>query len=696
MDCWAGPFTFVNCCLGVVEPPTLQIDPTPPAVVCQQPRRREQEEQNEEKEQQDCQPQQQQQEQPQPPELECWDGVWTADFCCDRSVSPEGRQECWVGPYTFWRCCDGRYADAVDFPKPQTPSALAETNAPPCRQLDWPTELCCRGEISPELQAQCWGGGRYSTSECCSCEAAFFSCARCLELLELPTLGRAEWEWCKEAGHAVFAHLPWEGMAPYMLCVPAHPYCQYAEIPALLESIKHSRGDISRLRVADCGKVPWSAANCLTLTTAVFPAFLARLQRFRKQRGSLPKPDSRMTVHEGRQSQADVVRVLATAAAIALHLNIADQPNPTGPRHVRDVDRFPRCTDAFIVLAAVMLANQPCCSVGNALDRLWRKLSRQLPVFLFPFHMLTDVWCPRPMSCCSSCMLSGSWELTLSSRLVFRWMWRSAEGAVEGDPWPFTVDLWIQMVLLALLATSHCGGHRAFRAASALVAAWSLKAACEQGPSYFAVSAYRLPMALLMFCFARCRRIFAGMARWPWLSRAVVALLLCAGLSCPVDDLPKKSVWRLSGCYFSGSRFLLAGLSFHLGVLGVCQCPGILPLVPAVQRLSRSSFIVLVVHQHFLEMLRRCQKSTAAPWVFYESGGLFTYITGADYQSHPWTRAWLCGTAVVAGCFVASELIASLVQRPWTSFLARVPSKIRHSLAALYIVMVIWDATPQR
>eukprot|EP00435_Cladocopium_sp_Y103_P024678 s2640_g6.t1 len=35
----------------------------------------------------------------------CWDGVFTAESCCDLGTSPWGRSECWSGAFTFKNCC---------------------------------------------------------------------------------------------------------------------------------------------------------------------------------------------------------------------------------------------------------------------------------------------------------------------------------------------------------------------------------------------------------------------------------------------------------------------------------------------------------------------------------------------------------------------------------------------------------------
>ena len=37
----------------------------------------------------------------------CWDGVFTAESCCDLGTSPWGRSECWSGAFSFRHCCHG-------------------------------------------------------------------------------------------------------------------------------------------------------------------------------------------------------------------------------------------------------------------------------------------------------------------------------------------------------------------------------------------------------------------------------------------------------------------------------------------------------------------------------------------------------------------------------------------------------------
>ena len=37
----------------------------------------------------------------------CWDGVFTAESCCDLGTSPWGRSECWSGAFSFRNCCHG-------------------------------------------------------------------------------------------------------------------------------------------------------------------------------------------------------------------------------------------------------------------------------------------------------------------------------------------------------------------------------------------------------------------------------------------------------------------------------------------------------------------------------------------------------------------------------------------------------------
>eukprot|EP00927_Polykrikos_kofoidii_P006270 TRINITY_DN12549_c0_g3_i1.p1 TRINITY_DN12549_c0_g3~~TRINITY_DN12549_c0_g3_i1.p1 ORF type:complete len:950 (+),score=118.71 TRINITY_DN12549_c0_g3_i1:76-2925(+) len=725
----------------------------------------------------------------------CWSHGYSAEWCCDVSITPVGRPECWVGPFTFAACC----GDGV-------PSTTSKGGLPDCKAADWPRMYCCVAfqrnvEMSPDVASLCWGDGAVRPkkgspreAECCSCEAMFFACEECVEIGQRDMITLNDIYACEAAGRAMFMELRWDGMQPYAACVPGGGWCSMQSLPRLIDKAEQRLGKVPRVDVhTTCATHWWLKVDAFV---AVFVALAALFVT-----GSFPfplrsghtgghfssfdgKPDSGgitrsspgvgststdgcvAFVHTGRvrgskcggdnscgggsdtrfgtsasssggnctsnigdlvgsdngtklcgggpaeairsscggeiqrprNLQADLVRVICTAGVVALHLNVA-YPNitPAGTSFFHSLNRLPRFVDGFTVLGAVFIADVDNWAVLVALDRLWRKMVRQWPVFLFPYHLFTGGWCTRITDCFPSDVTVVSSALPLPKRVVLRWAWRSG----EADPWPYTVDLWIYLSLASLSVCQHHFGLHFYRIVFIAIIAYCWNVSVIHEAEYFGFSSYRLPMALFIFSLARCPRLFNWAASRPLLGRALVFGLLGGGFAPPVSDFSQDSSWKIPSHYRVGRYFVLSGLSFHLGLLWLVRCPELFPLPKrgsfknCLRSLADLCFAVSLSHHNLLHAWRQCQQTTKASWMllYYQRQPFFRSST--CHHERPAISQVLGGFVVVGGSLALSWAVVKFVQRPWITLASTVESRLRRALTAAFILLVLYDGLVQ-
>lgn len=166
-----------------------------------------------------------------------------------------------------------------------------------------------------------------------------------------------------------------------------------------------------------------------------------------------------------RRAPIDLLRVSGTLVAMAIHLNIKDPFwSGEGGLHVPVLQAYPemhdpakRLIDGFTVAAVMLLVQSPSHSIVRDLDRVYRKLTRQLPRYAAPLYTLHMGLCPRA----SSCALPSSWgkEEPAWARLLFprdRW----------APEWAIIQNLETTLMVLALMAVGRHARHCSKRWAS--------------------------------------------------------------------------------------------------------------------------------------------------------------------------------------------------------------------------------------
>jgi len=90
----------------------------------------------------------------------------------------------------------------------------------------------------------------------------------------------------------------------------------------------------------------------------------------------------------------DLLRNLATVASVTLHMNFKSPFLDVDNRHIvhrSDLRYLARFTDVFGASSVILLVHTDPTNIGEALDRLWRKLSRQIPLYIFPLYLLAPM-----------------------------------------------------------------------------------------------------------------------------------------------------------------------------------------------------------------------------------------------------------------------------------------------------------------
>eukprot|EP00927_Polykrikos_kofoidii_P006269 TRINITY_DN12549_c0_g2_i1.p1 TRINITY_DN12549_c0_g2~~TRINITY_DN12549_c0_g2_i1.p1 ORF type:complete len:830 (+),score=78.13 TRINITY_DN12549_c0_g2_i1:97-2586(+) len=709
----------------------------------------------------------------------CWSEGYTAEWCCDVSISPSGRRECWAGSFTFAACCGG-----------EAPAVQAKKVLPDCKASSWPRTLCCDRKVKLPLEgkSRCWGfgidrpqKGSPRENECCSCEAMFFACEECVEMAQREMLDLGDLHACAAAGRVGFVELRWDDMKPYAACVPNYRWCPTERLPRLIDRVEHLLDRVPRFDVQKaCGKRWWLTVDSFVSVFIVFAALFAKAvfrrplptgghvcsfdgksasvdvigpgsgprlsvqgthiepttgsrSTFGRAAALIPSGGAGGSTHDDegsssdanstrvsrgtdsgsgtahmnvafpsdgnrmfqrpRNPQADLLRVISTICVMALHLNIAI-PNvtPAGTSYFQGLNRVSRFVDGYTVLSVVLIADAGNLDILAASDRIWRKMVRQWPIFLFPFHLITDGWCTRITTCFPSDAAVNS-ELPLWKRAVLRLAWRSE----EADSWPYTLELWIYLALVSLSVCQHYFGLHFYRAVFVAIIAYNWNTCVIDNADYFGFTTYRLPMALLMFWLARCPRLFHLASVRPRFSRALVFGLICGGLAPPVSDLSLYTSWTLPRHFREGRYFVLYGLSFHLGLLWLLKCPELLPLPQhglfnnCLRSMADLCFPVSLCHRFILESWRRCQQTTRASWIFVYYEGQHSFRSSTCHHERPLSTRMLGGFVVVSSSLALSWALVKFVQRPWLILASNVWPRLRHFLTAAFILLVLFD-----
>eukprot|EP00928_Gymnodinium_smaydae_P024364 TRINITY_DN19732_c0_g1_i1.p1 TRINITY_DN19732_c0_g1~~TRINITY_DN19732_c0_g1_i1.p1 ORF type:complete len:709 (-),score=77.19 TRINITY_DN19732_c0_g1_i1:10-1890(-) len=616
-----------------------------------------------------------------PPRLDCWTGGFSEALCCDLRLSPEGRKECWAGPFDYANCC----------PQP----------------------------VSDPYKSDKDGADQHEHTPC---ERAFRDCSVCSELRSAPRFGRDSARKCVASGLTLWA-AQGRGELPYAVCLPRA--CE----PTALQPQNFAVLDLASCHVPPLFS-PRICVPSVLFVICLLPSFGSLLSMPCKRHRTASVPN--VSPHrESRDPAVDLLRVVGTVAAVAQHLNTRVFWNGISPVRVEGLQGWlPRLQDSFGVASAVLHARALASSkselaeAGGALDKVWRKLSRQLPLYLFPVSLFSHAACPRPASCLLPEFGDGS---SLSAQLLLR-VGRGRGGNPE-DPWPFAVDLWIQLVLLACSAlVPRIGSVMTF---SVLVAtlAFVLASAMADVPDYYSFRNYRLPMALFVYLVAvlfdsrlpfvtpasqrqssSSPHMTSSMSCFKlWALRLVVAVLVCIGLSvdplAPANaDFSRSSFLRFGrdvGLSVSSLRWF-ASFAFHLGLLGI-TLPNVVPRSLLRLMLPRwfvdICFAVLLVHVPLHEAAARCERPAEIPWQLVaeakrgasRADGAVVTMASAGRLDADASVAALSSIVVVASSMLFGVLAVGVVQRPWEQLLAAAPRLLRRAVCIVFIACVLVD-----
>lgn len=566
--------------------------------------------------------------------LKCWSDMVHSSNCCNLRSGPTGKRDCWSGEYTYDRCCWLRQAPPV---------------------------------------------------EASTCELAFRACPSCVALLGVPWFNRSHWQQCHRAGGSVSVAAV--GLdAPVALCMPKHPSCFLHSEP--LFSAMESQTYLPRFDVEEC-RPSWDALHVplLLLLLAPFAWFAAR----RRLAGVCSEPWK-----PGRDASVDILRLVGAWTGVVRHLNfrkfVDGRPgvNHKGFVYSDAVNDFSgRLMDCFTVASVVLLARSPPRSAGEWFDKLWAKLSRQLPLMVVPWELLSTA-CTRVSSC------SEYWPYgevvrrhSLPGMLLF-----------EECLWYTSVDLWTNIGCSMLLLLQQRRGLRSFWCAWVLLAACCLRQAAVKGPSHYDLWTYRLPLALLVLAAARSTSLAQVVQGWsPHIFWAVVGPLVGMGWClCPRSASLWTDQWSLAP--LQGWPYLLEGACFHLGLTLAClrgsaggkQAPG---HPPWITWLAGLSFAVVLVNGEdvlYTSMIN-CERGRASLWAFYEMDGAMWYFNAPDMIDRPRWVGLALRVFLGAAMVVVSQMAVWIVQRPWAAALQQVPRPVTRPLVALFLVAQLWRKT---
>lgn len=617
----------------------------------------------------------------------CLSGGYTADVldvCCDTRVDAKTWNLCWQGPFTYERCC------------PSGGECWSESDG-------YTAENCCDLRMGPIGQEACWDGVTFTYEKCCvpprhrrgqtHCESGFRKCDYCKAVLASPRFNREAWVLCSASGGSI--SVVFEAVRSIVICTPPKSGCAWESRVELMKTLKLETY-LPSLDFQDC-RPRWSLQTYIVMATLVLPFFCAswhwlcacaaraHLVGLATAGGNVDA----VPAQRSRNGAVDLMRVLAVAVSFLEHDNI--KPHFDGSQgwvYNPNVTYATRLVDLFTVISVVLALQNPPKGPTDFLDGLWRKLGRQLPIYLFPTYLLHNSFCVRVTSCQEVSTMEGPGESftdVLWATVLFRY-----KAGPSRDSWAFQMDLRNHLVIQALLLLEHYGGPRALEAAVAALFAWFL--AESRSPSYYGFLTFRLPMALLVLLLARGSRFFSWRHQWPRTWFVVVSgLLVLSFANCGLGGGRATENGHVE-CMADGWGFFFRGAAFHAGSVAICYSLGVPARMSAILAwLSDLSLPFLRFHRSIIGAVTKCERAGKGPWSYAtDEDGFVTYVADdwLDRSAISHALFWLSRPVL---CLAVSQIAVWIVQRPWSRCLSQVHSVVRRALSIIYIAAVLCD-----
>eukprot|EP00438_Fugacium_kawagutii_P011452 Skav234942 [mRNA] locus=scaffold2817:8871:11237:- [translate_table: standard] len=563
-------------------------------------------------------------------DLSCWSGIFTRDYCC--SQLPLGNPHCWANELTFETCCLN-----LSFPVSVLHQFYRCEN---CLSVFQQPSLTCQ-DIAP-----CWHRGTMVALSQGSDRRSLFGTAKALVLC-LPRLTTEKWT--KSAAAAVFT----------------------------MQWVKDHHRTVTQL---DLFHVPSTTMPEIAVMLGPW-LVLCIISTLGGRKHLSPSKVQRIAA-------IDVGRLIGTAAAVLLHMNLYHyHPNDHQVQNRQRVWHHAlRFTDIFGVLS-VLVASQPD-SLLASLDALWRKLGRQLTLSFLMTR--APIWtagiCPHiSKEVCHDQVATSQW----SARMLVGCLTFSN----ETPQWYLSMDLKVWLALRAVHILKQRFSPQVILVLLVFVIISLCMAVLPQNnynsDLYIKFWTYRLPMTLLVYLFLLRREQLQRCAlQQPWLWCVTAASMCGFGWVGCVPRVPQPG--EHISCMHEDRWFFVGGVFFHLGVAMLClQPPVSMPGVAhrMVCTLSPLAPGILTIHHCVLEVMKRCEHN-ASPWFFLKTEDL--YVSHWDRDDSPRWLSLSFSAASLALCVLTAQVVLWTVQRPWEFYWFQCPKHISRAAVFAYLLLFLW------